>query len=120
MGRWRLSDHSLRHRTDIQRVFAQGRRRRSHHLTVFVLPRETELSCSRAALVVTRKVSRLAVRRNRLRRRLREAFRAITPLLAAPVDVIIIPQQAALRATQAELVGELTGAITGRSEVRPS
>ena len=103
MGPWRLSERSLRRKSDIDRVFARGRRRRSSLLTVIAVPREPETAPARVALIVSRKVSRLAVQRNRLRRQLREAFRAVSGDLTRASDVVIIAQRAALTASFADL-----------------
>jgi len=111
MGRLRLSDHSLRRQGDFDRVFAAGRRRRLALLTVISLPREQGAVVSRAAYAVSRKVSKLAVHRNRLRRRLREAFRALSSGFVVPHDVVVIAQRRALTATAAELKSALAEAL---------
>ncbi|MES2971830.1 MAG: ribonuclease P protein component [Patescibacteria group bacterium] len=43
----------------------------------------------RLAVVVSKKISKSAVKRNRIRRRLYEAFRAYEPLLSGPYDIVI-------------------------------
>ncbi len=95
----RLLKHS-----DFDRVYKQGRRHFSSHLTVFFL-RRTDVA-ENAAL--TNDVTRVgftvgralggAVDRNRIKRRLREAVRQRRTLLAGtgPADVVINPKKSVL------------------------
>lgn len=62
---------------------------------------------TRAACVVGRRVSPLAVVRNRVRRRLREAFRALQPSLSGRHDIVIIAHQPAAEARFCDLAGAL-------------
>ena len=54
-------------------VYGEGKRFEGRLVTVFVL--RTELSQHRLGITASRKMSRLAVKRNRAKRLLREAFR---------------------------------------------
>ena len=54
-------------------VYSEGKRFEGRLVTVFVLP--TELPQHRLGITASRKMSRLAVKRNRAKRLLREAFR---------------------------------------------
>ena len=97
----RLLKHS-----DFERVYKQGRRHFSSHMTVFYL-RQAEGDSSQGA--VSEKGARIgftvgrvlggAVERNRIKRRLREAVRLRRAVLksAGAVDVVINPKKSVLR-----------------------
>jgi len=96
----RLLKHS-----DFERVYKQGRRHFSSHMTVFYL-QQAEGDSSQGA--VPEKDARVgftvgrvlggAVERNRIKRRLREAVRLRRSVLkgAGPVDVVINPKKSVL------------------------
>ena len=101
LSRWgRLLKHS-----DFERVYKQGRRHFSSHMTVFYL-RQAEGDSSHGA--VPEKGARIgftvgrvlggAVERNRIKRRLREAVRLRRSVLkgAGAVDVVINPKKSVL------------------------
>lgn len=108
----------LQRRADFARIYKHGRRARGRWLTVVMLPRQDEPTC-RAAFVVSRKVSRLAVWRNRVRRRLREALRLLRKQqeFNTAADLILIAAPLAVEATQAELRDELQ-VLLSRLKVR--
>ncbi len=94
----RLLKHS-----DFERVYKQGRRHFSSHMTVFYL-RRAEGDSSQGA--VREKGARIgftvgrvlggAVERNRIKRRLREAVRLRRAVLKGAVDVVINPKKSVL------------------------
>lgn len=63
----------MRKSAEFRAVYDGGRRFDGRLLTAFVLP--TQLEQHRLGITVSRKMSRLAVNRNRAKRLLREAFR---------------------------------------------
>lgn len=67
-------------------VYAEGRRVASKSFTVFGLPNSA--GTCRLGITVTRKVGN-AVRRNRIKRRLRDVFRRNQMLLAPNVDLVV-------------------------------
>ncbi|MGH7562738.1 MAG: ribonuclease P protein component [Gemmatimonadales bacterium] len=81
-----------------------GRRRRLAHLDV--LWTSNEAGHSRMGLIVPRHQSS-AVARNRLRRRIREAWRRGVQADAPAVDIVIRARREAYQAGYAELLGEL-------------
>jgi ribonuclease P protein component len=97
----RLLKHS-----DFDRVYKQGRRHFSPHLTVYYLPHPDRAlpenappeKLARIGFTVG-KVLGGAVQRNRIKRRLREAVRLRRALLqgAAAVDVVINPKKSVLK-----------------------
>jgi len=91
----------------------QGKRQRTGHLDLFTRP--SPVGSSRLALIVPR-FTFTAVRRNRLRRRLREIGRRdVLPVLAEPTDLAVRARQSAYAAPFATLRTELVGALCPRS-----
>jgi ribonuclease P protein component len=84
----RLLKHS-----DFDRVYKQGHRQFSSHMTVFFLRQAA--GEARVGFTVGRVLGG-AVERNRIKRRLREAVRRHRSLLVAPVDVVINPKKSVL------------------------
>ncbi|MGB2821373.1 MAG: ribonuclease P protein component [Phycisphaerae bacterium] len=76
-------------RTDIDRIFATGRRARDGVMTVFALP--NGLPHARCGVGVSKRHGG-AVRRNRMKRLCREAFRLSRSQLAAGLDYMIVPR----------------------------
>ncbi len=105
----------LRKHSDFERVYKQGRRHFSPHMTVFFL--------RRAAGAVPEKGSRVgftvgrvlggAVERNRMKRRLREAVRLRRSVLegAGAVDVVINPKKSVLKLEFAVVLEEVRRAL---------
>jgi ribonuclease P protein component len=97
-----------RHRmrsADFARVYSQGSRARGSLLTVAVCP--NGLDRTRLGLSIGKRVWKRAVRRNRVRRVFREAFRLSLAELPEGVDVVLIGAPGVmpeLEATRRELV----------------
>lgn len=81
----------------------------SKHLLILVA--ESPTGVSRLGLTVTTKIDKRAVVRNRIKRRMREIFRAMKSSLATPLDISVIArrdtQQCALRDLRREFRGAL-------------
>jgi ribonuclease P protein component len=116
----------LRKHADFEKVYRSGRRIFSAHLTVFFLRRDGDLGPlpqptkpgfaggpgpARVGFTVARTMG-VAVVRNRIRRRLREAARLNLGTVGDDVDVVIHPKKSALTAEFAELCREVAGAFT--------
>ena len=95
----RLLKHS-----DFDRVYRQGRRHFSPHMTVFYL-RQAEGE-ARIGFTVGRMLGG-AVERNRIKRRLREAVRLRRSALRGAVDVVINPKKSSLAVKFSALVEEV-------------
>ncbi|MFY9559579.1 MAG: ribonuclease P protein component [Terriglobales bacterium] len=93
---------------DFERVYKQGRRHFSSHMTVFYL-RQAE-GGTRIGFTVGRVLGG-AVARNRIKRRLREAVRLQRSLLTGPVDVVINPKKSGLTAEFPALLEEVSRAF---------
>jgi len=99
----RLLKHS-----DFERVYKQGRRHFSSHMTVFYL-RQAE-GGARVGFTVGRVLGG-AVQRNRIKRRLREAVRLRRSALQGPVDVVINPKKSVLTVEFPVVVEEVSRAF---------
>jgi ribonuclease P protein component len=106
-SRFPKSHRLLRH-SDFERVYKQGRRHFTAHMTVFYLRRPNDqLKGARVGLTVSKALGG-AVQRNRIRRRLREAVRLGHFSTGVAVDVVINPKRSALTADFNDLQGEVT------------
>jgi len=104
----RLLKHS-----DFERVYKQGRRHFSPHMTVFYLSQAEAHSPEQSARVgfTVGRVLGGAVERNRIKRRLREAVRLRRALLKGGVDVVINPKKSALTLEFSVLLEEVGRAL---------
>jgi ribonuclease P protein component len=107
----RLLKHS-----DFERVYKQGRRHFSSHMTVFYLRQPGEGSPTATARVglTVGKVLGGAVVRNRIKRRMREAVRMQRSVLqdSGAVDVVINPKKSVLTLEFALVLEEVGRALT--------
>lgn len=95
-----------------ERVYKEGRRIFSSNLTVFFRPRPSaDIGVgARIGFTVSRAMGN-SVRRNRIRRRLREAVRLHLAKLQAPVDVVINPKRTTAEAEFSVLAAEVARAF---------
>ena len=93
--------------TELRALITQGKRRRTDHLDLFTRP--SPVGLSRLAVIVPRH-AHTAVRRNRLRRQLREiGRREVLPALSAPLDVGLRARPPAYEASFETLRREIVG-----------
>ncbi len=85
----------LRHSSDFQRTFQQGRKLVTSLFVVYILANRQP--CSRFGLAVSKRVGK-AVVRNFVKRRLRELFRQHKFLLDPPADVVVVARREAAQA----------------------
>jgi len=108
LGSHARSGRLLRH-ADFERVYKQGRRHFSTHMTVFYLPR-LEGEGMRVGFTVGRVLGD-AVDRNRMKRRLRESVRLTRPAAAPAVDVVINPKKSVRTVEFSMLLSEVSKAF---------
>jgi len=92
---------------DFQTVFDDAPLRTSHQHFLF-LARINQLECPRLGLVIAKKHIRHAVDRNRMKRLIRETFRAKQQQLAG-IDVIVLARKGMNDVTNAVLIEHLNG-----------
>lgn len=114
---WRGS--RLRKHADYQRVYGAGRRHSSASMSYFFRLREPgEMAGAGARVGLTAgRVLGVAVERNRIRRRMREAVRLHLNELPAGVDVVLHPRRLVLDLEFARLereVSRIFGAVAAR------
>ena len=98
----------LRH-ADFERVYKQGRRHFSAHMTVFYLQRSEGVGL-RIGFTVGKMLGG-AVQRNRMKRRLREAARLEAAWPGPAADVVINPKKSVIAADFAILRSEISRAF---------
>lgn len=78
----------LAKKKDFDRVFSQGRSSYGNFLGFKTLPNEDEVS--RLGIIVSKKVSKLAVERNRIRRRIRSIMNELAADFTGYWDLVVI------------------------------
>ena len=101
-----MRSERLLHSEDYRRTIANRCRSDDQLFTVYAAKRET--GDARLGITVSRRVSTKAVRRNRLKRRVREAFRYHKQPLAC-LDLVVIARQAANKSRRLQLDQSLLG-----------
>ncbi len=81
-------------------------------------PANPEQRTSRFAVVTSTKVSKKAVIRNRLRRRVRADISKILPLIKEPLDIIVICQPSAVGSSAIDFRNDLYALIAKVYRVR--
>jgi ribonuclease P protein component len=106
-------DARLRKSAEFRSVYNEGKRFEGRLVTVFVL--STGLSRHRLGITASRKMSRLAVKRNRAKRLVRETFRSTGGELDAlknRYDWVFNPRRSILEVKTEAVVADLRRIIT--------
>ena len=86
---------SLKNKKDFDRVFSGKKSFGNRHFTLLYAPNGLEIS--RLGIIVSKKISKRAVVRNKLRRQVRETFCMNMDMIAGGYDLIIIPKACCTR-----------------------
>jgi ribonuclease P protein component len=96
----------LRRRSEYQAIQQHGRRFPTQDL--IILWQEGRSRCTRLGVTVSKRVAKQAVRRNRIKRWIREAFRRLPGRSTRPViDMVVIARGGAPRSAFADLQRQL-------------
>ena len=101
--------HRLKRERDIERLFKKGNKSYADLCMIRFLPNNEELS--RFVVAVGKKVSKKAVRRNRIRRQLSELIRLSLDSIEPGYDVAVLVSPKAAEAEFAELESSLFSAF---------
>lgn len=113
--------HRLKRRSDFSAVYKSGLRRSTAHFTLRALhpykkspkatqspsPSEAEPTLTQIGISISQKVSKRAVIRNRIRRRIQAAFRELLPHLSRGWRIVIVVQPAAIECDYEDILQEL-------------
>ena len=92
----------LHRRSEYQAIQQHGRRFPTRDL--IILWQEGRSGCTRLGVTVSKRVAKQAVKRNRIKRWIREAFRRLPGRASAPVlDIVVIARNEAPRSVFAEM-----------------
>ena len=101
---------------EFKQVFNAAKRASDRHLTIFYT--ENELNQPRLGLAVSKKVSKLAVDRNRIKRLARETFRLKQTTLQFS-DFVVIARPSAVKADNKELTASFNKLWNKLSKSQP-
>ena len=95
---------SLKKNREFQLVYKKGKSAASKHMVIILL--KNNAGTNRLGVSVSKKMGH-AVKRNRIRRRLKEAFRLLDIKLNRGYDLIILPRQPICDATFADIQSQM-------------
>lgn len=101
----------VKHRQDFLRIQKEGRKFRAAHFLLSVSQRRNDASDSRIGITITTKVHKRAVRRNLLKRRVREIFRANRARLKFALDLVVIALNGSTELEFVQVKEEILGAL---------
>jgi ribonuclease P protein component len=109
--------HRLRRRQDFQKVYQYGKSHQGVHFTLKSMrhqpPAATEnLPATRFGIAVSQKVSKKAVTRNLLKRRIKAVLRLLLPQIASGWSVVIGVRPSAQGCEYVEILRELKQLLT--------
>jgi ribonuclease P protein component len=97
--------YRLKHWRDFKAVYSRGKRFRGQHLAIIVLPESP--SIQQIGISISRKVSKKAVVRNLIKRRIRHACRELLPQLSSGWNIIIAVRYSATECEYEDFLREL-------------
>lgn len=99
-------EYRVKSRKDFLRIQSEGAKERSYNFLLCALP-NTASEFPRLGITVTTKVHKRANERNRIKRQVREFFRARKTYLTSNLDIVIIALNRACELTNPEIRKEL-------------
>lgn len=105
------SRHRLKQRKEFQSVYKQGIRRSSRHFVIKALLMGENLEFNsmdtKIGISISRKVSKKAVVRNRIKRQIRSVFRCLLPKISFPWLIVVIVKPEAQECNYEHFLREL-------------
>jgi len=89
---------------EFKRVFYSGEKKESENLKVFLL--ENRYNLNRPGVVVKKEVG-IAVKRNKIKRRIKEAFRVLNKQLLQGYDIVVFVKKSAAKLKYLQFLKEL-------------
>ena len=105
------SCEKIRKRTEYTSIYQHGKRTYARHFTV--VAKKNELGYGRLGITVSKKVGN-AVRRNRIKRLIREFFRLNKTQLVASQDIVVIGKKGMPRLSYQDVYKELSVLVSSR------
>lgn len=99
----------VKKRSDFVHIQTKGRKWKTNDFLVSVIKKDS--GSARLGITVTTKVDKRAVRRNNLKRRLREVFRKLYPFIKEPFDIVVIAHQGAVLIDYSEIKRQFNYAL---------
>ncbi len=104
--------HRLKKRQDYRAVYEQGIRRYSPHLTLITLDRNhnqelNDIPEIKVGISISKKVSKKAVIRNRIKRQIRSAIMVNWQLIAPGAQIVIVVKPKAIKCKYEHFLREL-------------
>lgn len=102
------AQHRLRRRQDFAKVYAKGDRYKGQYLSLRIYATKNSSATTQIGFVISKKVSKKAVHRNRIKRQLRAIFWQLLSQLKQGLQIIVTvyPQQESLEFKKIQ--GDLT------------
>jgi ribonuclease P protein component len=107
-------EERVRKRKDYLRIYDQGKRAHTRNFTIITCTNPDEIR--RLGTAVGKKVGN-SVKRNRIKRLLREFFRLNKEQLPTSQDIVIIAKKGILQLTYKDVYAELAGRLLKRADV---
>ena len=92
--------NTLKNTREFQRVVEHGDRKTLRTITVYMLSTRSEET--RIGISISKRIGS-SVKRNKLKRRMREAIKANAPLLPAGTDIVIVARRGSSEASYKEI-----------------
>jgi len=106
----------LRKKSDISRCQEEGRKLHAKHFLILVLASES--GESRLAVAVTTKLEKSSVRRNLIKRRIREVFRVARKDIKTPIDIVVVARRGVQLCSFSDYQREILGALRSNGFLR--
>ena len=100
-------DNRLKHWKDFGKVYRQGTRYGSPHLTLVAMSEVDPAIATKFGISISQKVSKKAVIRNRIKRQIRSALRELLPYISPGWKAIVVVRPKALECKYEHFLREL-------------